>query len=196
MPHLVSPLRALRLLLLSILFLTNLKVVFLFFLTCSPPHFFHSALCSDCIRLTLLTSLSPHFWLSVPSSPRLPAFLRQSPNGMSTVYSFSLTRFISASSPQCSIEHFSFLCPPFSSFLRTPIHSSVWFKLQEYFLLFPLKGRWISFHEAGKEERWAEFENSKEWWRGAEEKIGWCLESNKNLGNLVHWPERRDMQAE
>lgn len=103
---------------------------------------------------TLSPDLSQHTFDSQSYPLTLPlAFLPFCPYVMSAAHSFSIAKYFNASSFGCFSEHFSFHYPPFSSFLRTSIHSSVWFKLQDYFLLFPLKGRWISFHEPGEQER-------------------------------------------
>lgn len=140
--HLISPLPALSSLTPSILFLINL--CFFFSLSC-PFSTLHPTLSPD---------LSQHTFDSQSYPLTLPlAFLPFCPYVMSAAHSFSIAKYFNASSFGCFSEHFSFHYPPFSSFLRTSIHSSVWFKLQDYFLLFPLKGRWISFHEPGEQER-------------------------------------------
>lgn len=155
--HLISPLPALSSLTQSILSLINLFFSLCsFFFTLSSICIYHSLLTS--LFSTLLTFDSPLFSIT-PAC--LLSFLSACPYVMWTAHSFSLNRRLNASSPRCSGEHFSFCYPPFSSFLRTSIHSSVWFKLQDYFLLFSLKGSWISFHEPGEQERWGEFKTPR-----------------------------------
>lgn len=80
--------------------------------------------------LTPTTSLLPHVWHGLTS------FLR-----MLTVHSFAITKDFNAPSPWCPHKHFSFHNPPTSCVLRTSIHCSVCFQLQDHFLLFTLKGR-------------------------------------------------------
>lgn len=154
--HLISPLPALSSLTPSILFLINLCFCFVFFpsslfslyplLQPNPTH------SPDLSFSTLLT------FSALLRHSRLPCF----PASLSCPYVIFLSPNISMrphlGAPVNTLVSSVHL---FSSLPRTSIHSSVWFKLQDYFLLFPLKGRWISFHEPGEQEKWGEFETPR-----------------------------------
>lgn len=108
--HLISPVPALSSFTPSILFLVHL--CFFFFLLQLPFHSLlqlHLTLSPDLSLATLMTFSPLH------CHSRLPSFLPVCPYVVSTAHSFSITKYLNASSPRCSSVHFSFHYPPFFS---------------------------------------------------------------------------------